>query len=344
MKNIFAGKCSAFIILLLFTSCGAPSLTLKKSDHFNGKTFFNPNHPRAEKSLWTVLKWRMFTERAEWPENVPITQKKVPQARTNSGELSLTFINHATALIQLDGINIITDPIWSKRTSPLSWVGPKRVRLPGVKFEDLPKIDIVIISHNHYDHMDLPTIKRLVVRDNPIILYGVGSDYYLGKKLAKNTVELDWNQSYQTNNLKITFLRSRHWSKRNLGDYNKCLWGAFAIEGTKKVYFAGDTGYDDHFQEYAKKFGHADLSLIPVGAYEPRWFMKAAHINPEEAVQAHHDLKSRYSVGIHHSTFQLTDEGIDEPRLELQKALAKKPSPYPFVVLENGDSVEIIKN
>lgn len=184
-----------YLILLLFavglSSCGAPSLVLDKSDHFDGERFFNPGLPNAEKTFWDLLKWRMKGERAEWPEWVDIKQQRVAQERVKVGELSVTFINHATVLIQLDGVNILTDPHWSKRSSPFSWIGPKRVKLPGVKFSDLPKIDAILISHNHYDQYDIETIDKIVKRDNPKILFGLGSSYYLSADSSGRAVEMD---------------------------------------------------------------------------------------------------------------------------------------------------------
>lgn len=337
MKNLFFPLFCLFLI-----ACGSPDLNIEKSDHFDGEQFLNLDGKKRKKSFWKVLKWRMNTKnRASWPETIDNAQYNISKERNKDGELSVTFINHATSLIQIDGLNILTDPVWSKRVSPLSWLGPKRHQKAGVKFDDVPKIDVILISHNHYDHMDTKTLERFAKRDQPQIIFGLGSKYYLKKESKKNALELDWNQNTRFKNLKITFLPAQHWSKRNFSDTNKSLWGAFAIEGKHKVYFAGDTGYANHFKDAYKKFGIFDLSLIPIGAYEPRWFMKHHHMNPEDAIQAHLDLHSKYSVGIHHSTFQLTDEPMEQPREKLEELKTKSPLKHPFVSLDNGESLTI---
>ena len=336
-------KRSLSICLFLFTaSCGAPDLSRVDSPYFDGQQFQNVDGIKRKKSFWKVLKWRLNTKnRAKWPKKINNPQYKIKTKNNKPGELSVTFINHATTLIQIDGVNILTDPVWSERVSPVTWAGPKRHQKPGVAFEDMPKIDLILISHNHFDHMDIETLERFAKRDQSKILFGLGSKYYLKKTSQKNSIELDWNQSHQTNNLEVTFLPANHWSKRTLSDTNKSLWGGFAIEGQHKVYFAGDTGYGNHFKEAYKKFGTFDLSLIPIGAYEPRWFMKYHHMNPEDAVKAHLDLHSKHSLGIHHSTFQLTDEGIKEPREKLETLKKEMNLEFPFVSLDNGETLTL---
>jgi L-ascorbate metabolism protein UlaG (beta-lactamase superfamily) len=327
------------ITLITLSSCGSPKVEAKKSDHFDGKVFHNLNEPNLQKSFKDFLKWRFQSKREDWPKWVDIKQQKVPSQRVRDGELSVTFINHATALIQMDNVNILTDPVYSKRTSPVSFLGPKRVKLPGIKFEDLPKIDVILISHNHYDSFDVETLDKLITRDNPKILFGLGNSYYLKKENHQNLVEMDWQDEFNFENLKFVFLPAKHWSKRGLFDTNKSLWGSFAILGSKKVYFAGDTGYSDHFKELQKQFEYFDLSLIPIGAYEPRWFMKKAHMNPEESIMAHEDLNSKKSIGLHFGTFQLTNEKIGDPVEALEKARQKyKLSKGKFLVLKQGES------
>lgn len=213
------------------------------------------------------------------------------------------------------------------------------MKLPGVKFTDLPKIDVILISHNHYDSFDVKTLEKLIKRDDPKILFGIGNSYYLSKKYRQNTIEMDWQDNFEFKNLKITFLPAKHWSKRSFFDTNKSLWGAFAILGSKKIYFAGDTGYSDHFKKTQKQFKYFDLSLIPIGAYEPRWFMKRAHLNPEESTIAHKELNSKKSISIHFGTFQLTNEAIDDPIKDLELARKKyQISKNDFLVLEQGGS------
>lgn len=325
-----------FLIFIVISSCSVPTVNRPKSDHFDGKRFYNPKYPQMKKTIVDLLKWKINGDKKQWPEFVDITPQKVPQARNKVGELSTTFINHASFLIQIDGVNVLTDPIWSERTSPVSFAGPKRVKVAGVNFEDLPKIDVIIISHNHYDHFDIPTLERLIERDNPKIIWGLGNTHYLRDKYHKNAIELDWNEKTHFSGIEFHFLPSKHWSKRGLFDENCALWGAFAIKGSRLVYFGGDTGYSDHFKTANKIFGAFDLSLLPIGAYEPRWFMKDAHMNPQDAVKAHHDLKSKLSIGMHFGTFQLTDESIDAPVKDLFKSRLEADN---FIVLKEGQSL-----
>ena len=332
------------LLFMFLTGCGSPELNITQSDHFDGELFHNLNEPRLKKSILDFIRWRFFSKRDKWPEYLNIVQQKVPQNRVKNGQVSVTFINHATSLIQIDGVNILTDPIYSERASTLSFFGPKRVKLPGVRFDDLPKIDLILISHNHYDSFDTKTIKDLINRDNPKILFGIGNSYYLGDSLLSNVKEMDWNDSYKFQNLKIVFLPAKHWSKRMLNDTNKSLWGSFAILGSKQIYFAGDTGYADHFKDIQQKFGGFDLSLIPIGAYKPRWFMKAHHLNPDEAVKVHSEIRSRKSIGIHFGTFQLTNEGIEKPVVDLEKARKKyNISNKDFFVLKEGETYMLKK-
>ena len=324
------------ILLLILLSCSGPTVKIPISDHFDGERFYFPKNPMKEKSMFDLLEWKFKGSAAKWPKWIDTDQVKIKENRVTDNTAHITFINHSTTLIQMNGINILTDPIYAKRTSPVSFAGPARVKKPGVKFEDLPKIDVVIISHNHYDHFDVDTLEKLVERDNSKIIFGLGNSRYLKKHSKKNAVELDWEQSHQIKDVKITLLPCRHWNKRTLFDFNKTLWGAFSIEGAKKIYFAGDTGYDYHFKEAGTKIGPFDLAFIPIGAYEPRWFMKWAHINPQEAVLAHKDLRAKKSIGIHFGTFQLTDEAIDQPIIDLKKSLRENPIEGEFLIPENG--------
>lgn len=295
-----------------------------KSDHFDGKKFFN--EPNVSKSLWQVLKWKVTETPKEWPESVEVIPRKVKQERLTEGDLQITFINHASFLIQFGEFNILTDPIYSDRASPVSFAGPKRVRDVGVRFEDLPKIDYVLISHNHYDHFDNETIQMLDKRDAPVFVAGLGNDV-LFKNLGVDESRIktmDWKDDFKVGSKVITFLKCQHWSARGIFDRNKMLWGSFAItSNNKKIYFAGDTGYGEFLKEIGNDFKYFDVSLLPIGAYEPRWFMKQQHMNPEEAVLAHIDLNSKFSIGMHFGTFQLTNEGINDPEIELKAAMIK---------------------
>lgn len=311
-----------------------------KSDHFDGERFFNPEK-ETNKGFWAFLKWQMSGERAKWPKTRDNKVQAQISAQVEDGTLANTFINHATHLLQFPEANLLTDPVYSKRTSPVQWAGPQRVREPGLPFEALPKIHIVVISHNHYDHMDSGTIERLAKEHNPLFIVPLGNADDLKNFGAQNVVEIDWWQDYNVHGLTVTLVPALHWSARGMFDRNKALWGGFVIRNKKhKVFFAGDTGYHSHFKTIREQMGAMDLSLLPIGAYEPRWFMKDHHMNPEEAVQAHLDLGSKLSQGTHFGTFQLTDEGIDDPVQALVAAREKLGVEEDrFLVPDNGETL-----
>ena len=300
-----------------------PLYTGPVSDHFDGERFYNAV-PMPD-NIGDVLRWRLNSKAEPWPDAVPVTQQAVDSERAEDGQLRATFIGHATVLIQVDGLNIITDPIYAERASPVSFVGPKRVRKPGVAFDDLPPIDLVLVSHNHYDHLDLETLQRFKQRDNPMIVTGLGNDTWLRQRGFDRVAGLDWSQELEHKGIKLTFAKNQHWSARGVNDQRKTLWGGFVIEASEhKVYFAGDTGYGDFFAELGETFGGFDLALLPIGAFQPRWFMEYQHIGPVEAVQAHQDLKARRSMAIHFGTFNLADDGINEPAQQLQQVLSEQ--------------------
>jgi len=254
----------------------------------------------------------------------------------------VTFINHATFLVQVDGLNILTDPIYSDRASPFQWVGPKRVHAPGVALEDLPPIDLVLISHNHYDHLDESTLLALSRQQEnpPLIVSGLGNGLLFDQLGLSNHRDLNWRESTHLGVVEIVFTECRHRSGRGAGDQMKTLWGSFVLKTSAgNIYFAGDTGYGPHLKEAGDDYGPFRLALLPIGAYEPRWFMADVHLNPEEAVQAHIDLRSERSIGMHFGTFQLTYEGIDRPLLELDSARKKYGvASTQFEVLDVGET------
>ncbi len=310
------------LVLLFSHSFDAPGYKGNISDHFDGKRFYNKN--RSPKSFGKFLKWQMTEDKAIWPNWRKIKQSIPTYKRVNENRLIAMAINHSTVLIQVDGVNILTDPIWSDRTSPVSFAGPKRHHRPGVKFENLPPIDIVLISHNHYDHLDIPTLERLREKFDPLILVGLGNDILLKHKNFHNVKAMDWEDSISFRGIEFIFTQVRHWSSRGAHDRFKTLWGGFVIKSkNSSIYFAGDTGYDDHFRETYKEHGPFDLALLPIGAYAPRWFMSQSHMNPEDSVKAHIDLGSPFSMGIHFGTFQLTNEAIDDPIKDLTTAKFK---------------------
>jgi L-ascorbate metabolism protein UlaG (beta-lactamase superfamily) len=257
----------------------------------------------------------------------------------------VTWIGHATALIQAGGVNILTDPIWSERASPFSFIGPKRVRAPGIRLQDLPKIDLILVSHNHYDHLDLPTLEALWERDRPAIVTSLGNDAVV-RKTGASARAADWGRTVTGPNWAATVLRNHHWGSRWGTDRNRALWSAFKVRTPAgNIFFAGDTGWGDgSWVREAAAQGPYRLALIPIGAYEPRDFMKTHHINPEEAVRMFEMLNPAQALGIHWGTFQLTFEPIDEPRQKLE-ALKKQRgiAPNRFVATEPGQSFRALR-
>lgn len=293
------------------------------SGHFDGRRFFNPG-AETSRGLWQVLRWMLGRRRTPWPRWVE-DPPPPPLPPLPPGGLAATFINQSTFLLRLPGATLLTDPIWSDRASPVSWAGPRRARRPGLPFNDLPPVGLVLLSHNHYDHLDLPTLRRLRDAWKPLVVTGLGLGRYLERRGFRRVVELDWWETYRHGErLEVTFTPARHFTRRGLFDTNRVLWGGFALRGPAGlVYFAGDSAYGGHFAEIGQRLGPPDLALLPFAAYEPRWFMRASHVNPEEAVRAHLDVGARLSVGMHFGTFQLTDEGIDEPIQALREALGR---------------------
>jgi L-ascorbate metabolism protein UlaG (beta-lactamase superfamily) len=252
------------------------------------------------------------------------------------------LINHATLLIQHKNVNIITDPVYVKRASPFPNLGgPKRYRNPSIPYEKLPPIDIVLISHDHYDHLDLLTLKRISDDHNPIIYVGLGLKAYLSRFGIQNLVEMDWEDAVDVLGLKLTFLYARHWSNRGFSPY-KTLWGSYMIQSEEKtIYFAGDSAMDRHFEEINQAFPNIDLAFIPIGAYVPRSFMQLVHMPPEDAILAHKALNPKLSVAIHWGTFQLTGEGMYDPIDELQ-AIADQESITNFIYDRHHDQYDSV--
>ena len=311
------------------------------TDHFDGRRFYNPNGANGQ-PVWMVPRM-LLTPRTPWPSAVPVEPRR--PAPLGPDDVVVTFIGHATFLVQVGTTNVLIDPVYSERASPVSFAGPRRVRAPGVRFEDLPTISLVLVSHNHYDHCDLGTLRAL--DRSPVRLVApVGNGRVLRSAGIRQVEELDWWQSASAPPLSVTLTPAQHFSSRNIFDRNRALWGGFLIEAAgRRILFAGDTGYGPHFREIANRLGPIDLALLPIGAYEPRWFMKDIHMNPAEAVQAHLDLGARRSVAMHFGTFQLTPEGIDEPVRELAKALRERGVPAErFRTADVGESVSLARD
>ena len=291
-----------------------------------------------DKGLLNFLEWQ-FTREKGPPWTPRPARPSIPPRSVDGTELAITFVNHATTLIQMAGRNILTDPVWSNRVSPVAWAGPRRYVPPGVAFESLPPVHAVLISHNHFDHMDLPTLERLTVAHDPLFVVPLGNCQYLADTGTRRCAELDWWESVAVGaDLSLTAVPARHWSRRGLFDRNRALWSGYVLDGPKRVYFAGDTGFGPHFSEIGRRTGKPDVALLPIGAYLPAWFMSAQHISPAEAVAAHDALGARESVGIHFGTFRLADDGQDQPVTDLAAALEPRDADRTrFWVPGNGD-------
>jgi len=313
------------------------------SDHFDGKRFHNLQ-PGTENKFTDLVKWLITRKKKIWPKSVSINKISEPPAVIAGNKICATYINHATVLVQTNGVNILTDPVWSERVSPIKWLGPKRVYPPPISLEKMPKIDVILISHNHYDHLDLDTIRKIYKMHKPKIYTGLGLDVFF-KQHKIDAIGLDWWDEIIVNEtLKITYVPSQHWSLRKLSDKNQTLWGGFVISaGPNQVYFSGDTGYyQKHFQDIGKKFPNIKLALLPIGAYKPEWFMHHNHMNPEEAVRAAMDLNSKLNLAIHYDTFNLAGEDYNQAPRDLEAALKKhKKSKAWFKNIMPGDTIEI---
>lgn len=309
------------------------------TDHFDGHHFFNPNGPTGN-TFANFIKWRRTRTPGEWPDCVDNKVKaKVPE-RVMDGEILVTFINHCTFLIQASGANVLTDPVYSERVSPVSFVGPRRVRAPGLAWEQLPPIDAVLISHAHYDHMDMPTLIALEERWQPLFITGLGNRRSMLRRGLKRVVELDWWQSpgHLDFPVTITFVPAQHWSARGIFDRNTTLWGGFYLTMAQgKIYFCGDAGYGEEFKLIRDRLGNPDLAILPIGAYKPRWFMASSHMSPDEAVQAHLDLGAQHSMAMHFDTFPLADEAFGVAEEDLRQTLDRLGlPPSTFQVPVNG--------
>ena len=336
--------------------------TQLKSDHFDGIRYFNPGvskalpdssdqTPKSRGVTWWVFHWLFDNDWQEWPQVAEYSPGPSPENFVPRGMISITPIGHATFLIQIDGLNILTDPIWSERCSPVSWAGPKRHLKPGIRFEDLPPIDVVLVSHNHYDHLDLPTLRLLAKEGTPRAIVPLGNRNLVRRAGIPTVDELDWWQSVRVSpEITITVVPAQHFSMRFLSDYNQTLWGGFVISGySGNVFYSGDTGYGPHFKEIAHRFSPIRVALLPIAPFRPRKpddntpaHRSIVHMGPTEAVEAHLDLGASFTIAGHFQTFRLGMEGFDDPATVLAAVLEEHNlMPETFVVPVIGKAINM---
>ncbi|ROH87320.1 MBL fold metallo-hydrolase [Pseudomethylobacillus aquaticus] len=340
-------------VLLLFLACSActhlnPHYDANKAHH-RVDGFSNNYLPPINVPFSDIVRWyRESKGKPAAPSqfvqgyHFPLVKTDTAFLRSNRTQTTYTWIGHASGLVQMGGINLLTDPIFSERASPFSWLGPKRKTPLPFPLSELPHIEVVVISHNHYDHLDLPTLKALSKQPggSPLFLVPLGMQSWMKAQGLANSLELDWWQQTELNDVKLTFVPAQHWSARGLGDRNRVLWGGWVAQAPNfSFYYSGDTGYSADFADIGSRFGGFDLATIPVGVYEPRWFIKNQHVNPEEAVQIHRDVKARQSIGVHWGTFELSDEPLDQVMGDLPAARARLGvADEAFLLLRHGET------
>ncbi len=319
------------------------------SDHFDGSSFFF-RRVVSDRSRGALLRWQAsMWSRPPWPKTFPSPFRDTPPARVEGDALRVVPVGHATMLVQTQGLNILVDPVWSERASPVQWAGPRRVNAPGIALDDLPPLDLILLSHNHYDHMDAQTLMTLA-RTRPCrILTPLGNDTILRKFATPIPSEAhDWGDIVDVApGVRVHFEPAQHWSARGISDRRKALWSSFVIETPGgKIYHVADTGYGDGaiFRDLFVKHGPMRLAILPIGAYDPRWFMQDQHVDPEESVRIFEDVGAAYGLAHHWGTFRLTNEPIDEPPKRLAIALERAGiAPGRFVTRRPGEVFDVPK-
>ena len=317
------------------------------SDHYDGTHFHNPGGAQVA-GLGAVLRWSLTRRRTPWPRSVEDPAYPPPAPTVTPGHAALTFIGHSTFLVRLPlpggGVfSVLTDPVFSDRCSPSQLAGPRRVRAPGLALDALPRVDAVLVSHNHYDHMDLASLRALYRRFGAPVITTLGNAAPLADAGVPGATELDWWQATQAGPAAVTATPACHFSARGVLDRNRTLWAGFMVRtGDGQVLFAGDSGMGPHWRTIQERLGPPGVALLPIGAYAPRHIMRPVHMNPAEAVQARADLGAPRAVGMHFGTFQLTDEGIGDPVRDLAAARAAAGLlPDAFDVLGCGETREL---
>ncbi|HEY4318133.1 MAG TPA: MBL fold metallo-hydrolase [Herbaspirillum sp.] len=349
----------------LLAGCGATNKYYDPDQPHRGRDGFRNNYLPADAPRPSLLKWqfeRLLKGLPKPPENgyrFPIDQPDLAWLAANKTVPSATWIGHSTMLLQSNGVNLITDPIFSDRASPVGFMGPTRKVPPALSIAQLPHIDVVLISHNHYDHLDVDSVRRLNAQPGgpPLFLVPLGVKDWMHNKGIDNAREMDWWERASVQGLEIDFVPSQHWSARGLFDRNETLWGGWVVRSAAAVagsaapvgkrdrpfsfYFAGDSGYSRDFADIGRKYGSFDLAMIPIGAYAPRWFMSNQHVDPAQAVQIHRDVHAKQSVAIHWGTFELSDEPLDEPPKLLKSEMEKAGlPPQQFIALRQGQTLK----
>ena len=329
----------ALVIALLCAGCcefSGPRWHGPVTDHFDGQTFHNeiPGGP----TLAQTFRWSRGRLPGAWPDFEDAPPAPPPPRRVGPGELRVTFVNHATVLVQMDGVNVLTDPIWGEVAGPVPYIARRRRRPPGIRFEDLPPIDVVLISHDHYDHMDVPTLQRLAIAFHPRFVAGLGQAGLLASFGLTGVTQLDWGQWTGVGAVRIWGVPARHDCRRGACDHNARLWLGFVLRSPANgVYFAGDTGYGPHFQEIADRFGPPSLALLPIAPGLPRALFAPVHLDARDAAIAARTLRARVTIPIHFGTFAQGDEADGEAEAKLRAAL-REPGSARFVILHNGGS------
>jgi N-acyl-phosphatidylethanolamine-hydrolysing phospholipase D len=313
-----------FLVLVACASAGTEGVAGRlPAHHVPGGGFRNLDPAFSRPSGWT--RWT-FILRRSWQTLTAPRAFDAPRVANDGAALravpppaALTWIGHATLLVQVDGLAILTDPQWGERAGPTSWIGPRRLSPPGLAFESLPHVDVVVISHDHFDHLDLPTVRRLAATHDPLFLVPLGLKAWFRDNGMGHVEELDWWQAYEHRGVRFVCVPAQHFSQRSLWDGSRRLWASWVIAGReRRLYFGGDTGYFDGFKEAGRRLGPFDVAALAIGAYTPAEIMKTVHTTPEEAVQAFVDLDARAMLGIHWGTFDLAEEPLDEPPVRMR--------------------------
>lgn len=341
--RLFVPLIAAVAPLAMLAGCAAaPRWQGPTQAPFDGRRFVT-DEP-FDRGFGDLLRWALTREAGVW-RRIDATPRQTPWPEPPAEAIVIRVIGHATVLVQIAGWSLLTDPVWSERLGPISAIGPRRHVPPAIALEALPRIDAVLISHNHYDHMDLPTLRALERRDAPLFLVPLGDGALLREAGIGRVVEMDWWQVQPLGErLRVHAVPVRHWSQRRVlpSDRNLSLWAGYVIEDDRgrRILFAGDTGYGPHFRRIRDRLGPMDAALLPIGAYLPRWLTEYQHMDPGQAVQAHRDLSARRSVGIHWGTFELADEGQCQPRQDLAASLEAAGVPAgDFVAPDFGQAV-----